>query len=275
MPLPPIPADALAGLSRFERLAVRLAHRQSRGARKRLWSAAQRTLGARWIGWAMRHRVHAFGLEPVARLRPDRPVLVVANHRSYFDLYVVAALLWQEAPWLREVTFPVRGRFFYQHPLGLLVNAVGAWWAMWPPFFAQPAAQGWNRWALDELVAQAGAPGGGRLVGFHPEGTRNRSDDPWSLLPAQPGVGKLVHEARPIVVPAFIGGLGNRFLAETVRHRRNGPPVRLWFGPPIDAARWSLLPARARSYVTIANELMAEVRALGERDRGWIVDRRS
>lgn len=265
----PIPAGALEGLAPFERLAVRVVRAQSRGRPKRMWSVAQRVVGARWIGWLMRGRVRAMGLEPVVALRPDRPVLVVANHRSYFDLYVVAALLWRRAPWLREVTFPVRGKFFYQNPVGLGLNALVAWWGMWPTFFTRPGTQGWDRWALEELVALS-REGAGRLVGFHPEGTRNLGDDPYAFLPAQPGVGRIVHEANPIVVPVFIGGLGNRLVAEAFGPRAKRLPVRVWFGEPIDPSAWRALPPKARSYVTIANDLMGRIRALGEEDRRWM-----
>src|SRR2546429_6871258 len=39
---------------------------------------------------------------------------------------------------------------------------------------------------------------------FRSEGTRNKSDDPYSFLRPQPGVGKLIKDANPQVVPIFI-----------------------------------------------------------------------
>ena len=66
--------------------------------------------------------------------------------------------------------------------------------------------------------------GGGRLIGFHPEGTRNKSEDPYSFLDAQPGIGRLILEARPQLVPVFIAGLSNSLGHELGQGRRERVP---------------------------------------------------
>ena len=40
-------------------------------------------------------------------------------------------------------------------------------------------------------------------------GTRGKGDSPYELLPAHPGVGQIVLQARPIAVPVFVNGLPN------------------------------------------------------------------
>ena len=40
----------------------------------------------------------------------------------------------------------------------------------------------------------------GQLVGFHPEGKRNLEGGPYDLLPAQPGIGKVIYAAHPQVI---------------------------------------------------------------------------
>jgi 1-acyl-sn-glycerol-3-phosphate acyltransferase len=72
------------------------------------------------------------------------------------------------------------------------------------------------------------------MVGFHPEGTRNKTDDPYTLLPAQPGAGELALKARPAVVPAFILGLSNSPCAELKANFRRKRPVIAVFGEPIE-----------------------------------------
>src|SRR5262249_36799884 len=116
---------------------------------------------------------------------------------------------------------------------GLLLNAVGAWWAMYPPLFATPKKRRFDQWSMEELAAIC-REGPGRLVGYHPEGARNLSNDPYSLLPPHSGVGRLIYDARPQVVPVFIVGLANS-LGEMLK-RRNGHAerVRLRFGTPIE-----------------------------------------
>jgi len=43
--------------------------------------------------------------------------------------------LFYRTQWRKQLFFPVRGRFFYQSPAGMLVNLVMGWWSMYPPFF--------------------------------------------------------------------------------------------------------------------------------------------
>ena len=49
----------------------------------------------------------------------------------------------------------------------------------------------------------------GTIIGFHPEGKRNLNENPYEFLPAQPGTGPVICNARPQVIPVFIAGLGN------------------------------------------------------------------
>src|SRR5439155_1344364 len=69
---------------------------------------------------------------------------------------------------------------------------------------------------------------------FHPEGTRNKTDDPYTLLPAQPGAGELALKARPVVVPAFILGMTNHFWTEVKANQRRTPLVIAVFGKPVE-----------------------------------------
>ena len=83
---------------------------------------------------------------------------------------------------------------------------------MFPPFFRAAEKKAFNKHSLAILIDKMKTAG--QLVGFHPEGTRNKGDDPYTLLPAQPGAGELALKARPFVVPAFINGLSNSLWGE-------------------------------------------------------------
>jgi 1-acyl-sn-glycerol-3-phosphate acyltransferase len=253
-------------LTPFERLAVRLARRMNRGRWQRLWFWCQREIGAPWIALVTGPLVEVHGIEHVAATSRERPLIVVANHRSFFDLYVVMAVLFRRLPGWRAILFPVRGRYFYQRPGGVVLNALAAWWSMYPPFFREPEKAPFNQWAMTELAALC-RDGAGRLIGYHPEGTRNTNPDPYSFLPAQAGVGRLILEAEPQVVPVFIAGLGNSFLEILRRRARGGELIRLRFGPALDSAVWAGLPLTAASSRAVAEAVMAEVRKLGEADR--------
>ena len=123
-------------LSRFERFAFRLVRRMNRGAWKRFWTWCQSTMGAGWIHLSTYNIMNVYGLEHVEAASRERPLLLVANHRSFFDMYAVSTVLFRNTLWRKQLFFPVRGRFFYQNPLGLLVNLIMGWWSMYPPFFA-------------------------------------------------------------------------------------------------------------------------------------------
>ncbi|HEU4595274.1 MAG TPA: lysophospholipid acyltransferase family protein, partial [Pyrinomonadaceae bacterium] len=205
--LEPAP-DELAVLSPFERFALRLTRRMNGGRWKRFWTFCQRTVGAGWIRLATYNLMQVYGLEHLEAVSHERPVLLVANHRSFFDMYAVSSVLFRRTSWRKQLFFPVRGRFFYDSPLGLVVNFVMGWWSMFPPFFAGGDNPLVDKRAFDKysmrVLAALCREGAGNVVGFHPEGTRNKNEDPYSFLRPQPGVGRLIKDARPQVVPVFI-----------------------------------------------------------------------
>ena len=106
------------------------------GGWKRFWTSCQRILGAGWIHLSTYNLMRVYGIEHVEAASRDRPILIVANHRSFFDMYTVSTVLFRNTSWRKQLFFPVRGRFFYQSPLGLFVNLIMGWWSMYPPFFA-------------------------------------------------------------------------------------------------------------------------------------------
>ncbi|HEX8853767.1 MAG TPA: 1-acyl-sn-glycerol-3-phosphate acyltransferase, partial [Pyrinomonadaceae bacterium] len=128
--------DELAVLSGMERFAFRVAHRMNRGRWKRFWTFCQRTLGAGWIHLATYNLMRVYGLEHVEAAGRERPILLVANHRSFFDMYAVSSVLFRRTKGSKRLFFPVRGRFFYESLTGMLVNMLMGWWSMYPPFFA-------------------------------------------------------------------------------------------------------------------------------------------
>lgn len=260
------PSPPLEALTPFERFAVRLVARMNRGRWQRVWFWGQREIGARWIAVALGPLLEVHGLEHVAATSRERPVILVANHRSFFDLYVVMSTLFRRLPGWRATCFPVRGRYYYQTLGGVALNGLAAWWSMYPPFFHTPRHRRFDQWALSHLIELC-REGPGRLIGFHPEGTRNKNADPWSYLPPQPGIGRLMLEARPQVVPVFIGGLSNSLPEIVGRRFHGGPQVRLRFGPALDYRSLLDLPATTASYRQLAGLAMAGVARLGEEDR--------
>ncbi|HYN86742.1 MAG TPA: lysophospholipid acyltransferase family protein [Pyrinomonadaceae bacterium] len=261
-----------AVLGGFERLAFRLARRMNSGRWKRFWTLCQRHLGAGWIHLATYNLMRVYGVEHVERAAESgRPVLLVANHRSFFDMYVVSTALFRRTRFRKRLFFPVRGRFFYDTPLGPVVNFVMGWWSMFPPFFSGGENPKLEKREFDKysmrLLAHLCREGEGNVVGFHPEGTRNKSQDPYSYLRPQPGVGRLIKDAQPVVVPVFIAGLGNRLGRQVLGNWRGGEPVRVRFGRELELADFYGRRESLRTYKEIGEFVMTKIAELGEEDR--------
>ncbi len=246
----------------------------NQGRPKVVWTWFQRHVGARWIELVIRNRLQVRGLEHVEAVSSTRPILLAANHRSFFDLYVVSSVLFRRTRRPMQLFFPVRGRYFYQSPAGMLINFLMAWWSMYPPFFAAESKRAFDQYSIRLLIALCRS-GAAHVIGFHPEGTRNRSPDPYSYLRPQPGVGKLIREAAPQVVPVFVTGLGNNLVRQVLANWRGGEPVRVYFGPVLDCSPYLELPNSHRTHRTIAELVMDEIAKLGEQDRMLLATRRS
>ncbi len=264
-------AEELSVLSGFERFAFRWVRRMNQGRWKRFWTFCQRTLGAGWIHLSTYNLMRVYGLENVAAASRDRPILIVANHRSFFDMYTVSTVLFRNTTWRKQLFFPVRGRFFYQGPLGLFVNLVMGWWSMYPPFFASGDKPLTEKRSFDKfsfrVLTELCRTGPGNVIGFHPEGTRNKGWNPYSYLRPQPGVGKLIKDAAPQVIPVFIAGLGNDLPKQVMGNWTGGEKIRIHFGPQIDFSAFQTKRDHMRTYKEISEVVMRKIAELGEKDR--------
>jgi 1-acyl-sn-glycerol-3-phosphate acyltransferase len=182
-------------------------------------------------------------------------------------MYVVSAMLYKNTSWKKSLYFPVRGRFFYQGWLGMFVNLVMGFWSMYPPIFHDAKKKAFDQYSARRLVELC-RQGAGNVIGFHPEGTRNKTDDPYTFLPAQPGVGKIIKEAQPTVLPVFVGGLlPNNLPKQVLGNWRGGPKIRIHFGKPLDLTEFYAMKNHVRTYKAIADFVMAKVGELAAEDR--------
>ncbi len=254
----------------MERFALRFIRSMHGERMKTFWMRYQRALPARIIAFVTANLVQVQGLEYFEQASHDRPILLVANHRSFFDMYVVSAVLLRRTSAPIRLFFPVRGRFFYQSPLALIINALTGW-AMYPPIFHTAAKRSFNSYSF-RVLTDLCRTGRGHMLGFHPEGTRNRNPDPYSYLRPQPGVGQLIMEAEPQVIPVFIAGLDNSVRRQIARNWRGGEPIRIYFGPVMDLSAQFARENRLRTHKEIADVVMTRIRELGEIDRARRAD---
>lgn len=261
--------EEIAVLGPIERTGFKLARTMNRGRWKRFWTFWQRHIGSLWIHLATRNLMNVRGIENIMKTEIDRPLILVANHRSFFDMYTVSSVLFRRLKRPIKLFFPVRAKFFYDNLFGWFVNLAMGWWAMYPPFFREQnemEKRVFDRFSVRELV-HLSKFGHGHIIGFHPEGKRNFSEDEHSFLPAQPGIGKIIFEAQPQVVPVFIAGLRNDLIRQVLGNWFGGEPVRIWFGESVDLERFFSMRDSIRTHKQIADFLMSEIAELADQDR--------
>ncbi len=263
---PDLLKEAKGRLSFIERLNLRIVRASFRpGLFHVVLQFLQRTVGQAWIHHSTKHLRHVVGLDRLPDLEGPESVIVVANHRSFFDLYVITAELVRRGL-KKRIAFMVRSGFFYDSPLGLLVNFLMSFLAMYPPVFRERKKQALNPLALEELAWLLSR--GGMFVGLHPEGTRKQDDDPYTFLPAKPGVGRIIQAAGVPVVPVFVSGLGND-LVKQVRGNfdRSGEPVAIVFGKPIDFGDLLEQESTLRTHRAISEKCMEAISTLGQEEK--------
>ncbi len=236
---------------------------------KRLSQAFGVTLTYRLVRLIAGARLRTVGLEHVTRLERTRGLMIAANHRSFFDLFLTMAAIAPVARAASRMYFPVRSTFWYDSLLGIGTNAAATCMSMYPPIFRDSGKRDATRAGLDFLARELRDPS--VIVGMHPEGTRSKLDDPYRLLPPEQSFGRVVLTARPIVLPVFVNGVGNSLLRECVSGLRgNAPPIVIAFGAPVDLSDFEgAAPTLLRAQLAAGQRVLDCIRELGATERAF------
>lgn len=255
-------------LSLTERIAISIGRRINHPGLLRWFSVwwgrlftcpvLKRVTGHRW-----RHH-HSDRLQQISR---QAPLLVVSNHRTFFDMYVgITALRYLTKYRLGAPSvFPVRAPFFYDRPLGVILNLIASGGCMWPPVFRDNRREQLNQVTTAEMKSLMNLDG--VCFGFHPEGKRSKSDDPFTLLPPKRGVGVLLEESREdlVILPLFISGLSGDVKREWSLRGSDAAktdPIEFFWGEPTSPSQFSGDAAEIASQVhQLIQELGDEARA--------------
>lgn len=263
--------EQLATLSRFERASFELADFFARPALTPLstnWNSA--FMGALIYSCGGR-RLNVKGLETLQAYTKKESVLLVANHRSFFDFFTISALCYWRTKLTKRIFFPVRQTFFYTHPAGPAVNAIMSGMRMFPPVMREKEKKAFNTYSVERCIEELNRTDIGTLLGIHPEGTRNKNPDPYSFLPAQPGVGRIALGVtnRTKVIPIFALGMGQS-IAEEMKKNALAPkehPVDVYFGKPIDFDDLRPRAAMITAQKKAADRCLDAIKALAEEQR--------
>jgi len=264
---PAFPRMDRSMLRGFERVAVPFCDRINTSYRlKRFMQLFVRYFTSTWIYELARPLLVVDGLDPLRKLAPPKGIVLVSNHRSFFDMYVCCAVLYKHTGLLSRLHFPVRSNFWYSNPIGLAINLGVSACAMWPPVFRDSRRGELNPVGIEQIGYILGKSGS--VLGFHPEGTRNKGPDPHELLRPKKGIALILERCEPdtLVVPFFIVGLSSSFREQFGRWlspKRGENDIRLRFGAPVPAADFQ----NNKSPGEVAESVMDLVRSLAEQDR--------
>ncbi len=226
--------------------------------------------GSNWVTLCTRNLLRVHGLQRLHALDPPAGVLLCANHRSFFDLYVIAAVMWKaRLPWNQRHYYPVRSNFFYESWAGLGVNLIMGGGSMYPPIYRDQSRAALTRASVAQVTELLGERG--VVVGVHPEGTRGKGPDPYELLPARPGIGQMAFQSGATVLPVWINGLGNDIVRQIYANfrtgARRGSPITIVFGEPVDLSAFAGQRGRVSVYKRVSDRILDDIRLLGQYER--------
>jgi 1-acyl-sn-glycerol-3-phosphate acyltransferase len=265
--------EQLKLLSKKERKIFNLTHKLHTKYRKFTikWQARTGRFFTR-ITIARRIRIH--NIEHLKAIKENSKVIIVANHRTYFDFFPVSYATIGSTPSRMQYFFPVRSNFFYERTLGLCMNFIIASISMFPPIMRDKKKKAFNQYSLKFLENELNDVNQGTIVGIHPEGKRSKLEDPHQLLPGKNGIGKIIKNApdSTIVIPLFTHGLSNNLWHETKKNykRKIDAPIDVLFGKPIQFKPLQGTPSEKEHITNITQQCMEAIRELAEKHKDLI-----
>jgi len=186
----------------------------------------------RILSWAL------FGFKPIGAENVPRsgPVIVAANHRSYFDPPMAGAGI------NREFHFFAKRELFKIPGFGRLIAGLNAIPVRRGVYDPKSLAR------VKEVLS-----GGGAVLMF-PEGTRSKSAD---FLPPKPGVGMIAKQTKAPIVPAYMHRTDKLLRALFARKH-----MRVYYGEPITPEEQERFPDTKEGYRELAGYVMEHIERL-------------
>jgi 1-acyl-sn-glycerol-3-phosphate acyltransferase len=204
------------------------------------------TAFSRGICIAVLRGIYRLRVEGLENVPTSGPLILVANHSSYFDAFILATAL----------PYTVAQRVFYLGFEWFFRNRILAGWARGVRVIPVDV----DNYLVRALQASARVLRDGKILCLFPEGERSADG---RVRPFRKGTGILVRELRVPVLPAHIAGAFQAW-----PRGRSWPrlyPLRIRFGPVVSPAE--LLegdgPRGAEDTETVVLRLRERVMALG------------
>jgi 1-acyl-sn-glycerol-3-phosphate acyltransferase len=214
----------------------------TRPVRPRWYHNFWHLIGLLWWTVMMRvlNRIIILGRIHIPR-RGAMNILICSNHLSALDPFFIAVVamprwspVWWRAPAKEEL---------FNRPI---VNTVLRTWGAFPVKRGQRDAASIER--IVHLLPTS-------VIVIFPEGTRSETG---RLLPGRRGVGKVIYDAKPTVIPVAISGT-DRILPRDQTLPRIGQCATIAFGPPVDLHRFYAEPDSPELSQRIVDAVMTAI----------------
>lgn len=177
---------------------------------------------------------------------PSRDIgfFLLSNHISMLDGQVLATITFPRSYW-----FPSKAAFYKNTAQGIAYTALTA-------FKSFPVRRGERDKRAIDLIHDLLEAGDNVLL--FPEGTRSRDG---TLGKGKVGVGRLVHDARPVVVPTYIEGF-DKILVRGKPYLKTGQRAHVVFGRPLDMSDLFEREGEKATYQAIVDRVMGAIAEL-------------
>lgn len=191
------------------------------------------------LTWALTRSLFRFSCQGREHLPGEAPFILVANHASPLDAWVLAAAL----PWRLAKRVHWAGKRSVVHRSGW--RRAFCWVAQVVPVDQDASAVERGRQILQQ----------GEALAWFPEGTRTRDG---RLQAFKPGIALLLSQADAPAVPVRIEGTFEAY-PPTARLPRLGGPISVRFGTPVSAEQLGLTAEPTTSFERVAETLRQQV----------------
>jgi 1-acyl-sn-glycerol-3-phosphate acyltransferase len=182
--------------------------------------------------------INRFQIEGAENIPQVGGVLLTSNHISGYETVLLPWAVLRHRP-MQMIWAPAKEELFNSAFLGWFFRSLGAF----------PVKRGRDLRAgktLHELLQS-------EKVMIFPEGTRHRDG---VLGKGNRGVGKLIYDSRPVVIPTALSGL-NRWKFPGI-----GQKAQVRFGPPLELSDLLSLEDSKETHLLIVDRVMAAIAAL-------------
>ena len=181
------------------------------------------------------NRIEVIGIENIPQ---DKGVLLLSNHISAFDTVFIPWVVLRKFP-MRMIWAPAKKELFKNPLVGWLLSSWGAF----------PVSRGRDTRAtgiINDLLKT-------EFVMLFPEGTRNKDA---VLGEGNRGVGKIIFETRPVIIPMALIGL-NHWTFPLIFQK-----AKIVFGKPVDVSEFLTPEPGKETYRIIVDRVMSEISRL-------------